>query len=111
VPQRSNLLEPGDMPELIPSGRVLNHRGISIANAIVNLWSSDAVGNYDLVGYNYTGYVVTDEAGGYELTWLLLPARREAHPHEGAGRHVHPDARCTGVGTWAGWYRTGGGGR
>src|SRR5689334_1916490 len=51
APQRSNLLEPGDKPELILSGRVLNEKGTPIPGAVVNIWSSDAVGNYDMIGY------------------------------------------------------------
>jgi hypothetical protein len=43
APMRSNLLEPGDKPELILSGRVLNEKGTPIPYAIVNLWTSDAV--------------------------------------------------------------------
>jgi protocatechuate 3,4-dioxygenase beta subunit len=71
APMRSNLLEPGDKPELVLSGRVLNEKGTPIPGAIVNLWSSDAVGNYDMVGYKYHGYVVTDAAGRYEFTTIV----------------------------------------
>src|SRR5438552_2010003 len=51
APMRSNLLEPEDKPELVLSGRVLNTQGKPIPNAVVNVWSSDAVGNYDMLGY------------------------------------------------------------
>jgi protocatechuate 3,4-dioxygenase beta subunit len=68
---RSNLLEPGDKPELVLSGRVLNTRGTPIPNAVVNIWSSDAVGNYDMLTYKYTGYVFTDEQGRYEFTTIV----------------------------------------
>jgi protocatechuate 3,4-dioxygenase beta subunit len=71
APMRSNLLEPGDKPELILSGRVLNEKGTPIPNAIVNLWTSDAVGNYDMVGHRYTGYVITDAEGRYEFTTII----------------------------------------
>ncbi len=71
APQRSNLLEPGDKPELILSGRVLNEMGKPIPRAVVNIWSSDAVGNYDMLGYKYTGYVFTDEEGRYEFTTIV----------------------------------------
>ena len=60
---RSILLEPGDEPELILSGRVVNEKGTPIPNAVVNVWSSDAVGNYDMVGYKYTRSVLTDDHG------------------------------------------------
>jgi protocatechuate 3,4-dioxygenase beta subunit len=71
APLRSNLLEPGDKPELVLSGRVLNEQGTPIPNAIVDLWSSDATGNYDMVGYRYTGYVLTDTEGRYEFTTIV----------------------------------------
>src|SRR5262249_58502703 len=68
APMRSNLLEPGDKPELVLTGHVLNEHGTPIPGAVVNIWSSDAVGNYDMLGYKYHGYVVTDAEGGYEFT-------------------------------------------
>jgi protocatechuate 3,4-dioxygenase beta subunit len=71
APMRSNLLEPGDKPELVLSGRVLNTRGTPIPNAVVNIWSSDGAGNYDMVGYKYTGYVFTDDEGRYEFTTIV----------------------------------------
>jgi protocatechuate 3,4-dioxygenase beta subunit len=71
APQRSNLLEPGDKPELVLTGRVLNEKGKPIPNAVVNLWSSDAIGNYDMLGYKYHGYQVTDAAGRYEFTTIV----------------------------------------
>ena len=71
APQRSNLLEPGDKPELVLTGRVLNEKGTPIPNAVVNLWSSDAVGNYDMLGYKYHGYQVTDAQGRYEFTTIV----------------------------------------
>jgi len=71
APMRSNLLEPGDKPELVLSGRVLNEKGNPIPQAIVNIWSSDAVGNYDMLGYKYTGFVLTDDDGRYEFTTII----------------------------------------
>jgi protocatechuate 3,4-dioxygenase beta subunit len=84
APQRSNLLEPGDRPELVLSGRVLNERGTPIPGAVVNIWSSDAVGNYDMIGYKYTGYVVTDENGRYEFT-TIIPGCYEPRN----AKHIH----------------------
>jgi len=71
APMRSNLLEPGDKPELVLTGRVLNEHGRPIPGAVVNIWSSDAVGNYDMLGYRYHGYVVTDANGSYEFTTII----------------------------------------
>jgi hypothetical protein len=71
APMRSNLLEPGDKPEIVLTGRVLNERGNPISGAVINFWSSDAAGNYDMVGYRYTGYVVADDQGRYEVTTII----------------------------------------
>jgi catechol 1,2-dioxygenase len=71
APQRSNLLEPGDKPELVLTTRVLNEKGKPIPGAIVNIWSSDAVGNYDMLGYRYHGYQVTDAEGRCEFTTIV----------------------------------------
>jgi hypothetical protein len=38
APHRSSLLEPGDQPELILTGRVLNPGGRPVAGAVVNFW-------------------------------------------------------------------------
>jgi protocatechuate 3,4-dioxygenase beta subunit len=84
APMRSNLLEPGDKPELVLTGRVLNEKGTPIPDAIVNLWSSDAAGNYDMVGYKYHGYQITDAQGRYEFT-TIIPGCYE--PRE--AKHLH----------------------
>src|SRR6266487_4566126 len=84
LPRRSSLLEPGDTPGVILSGRVLNEKGTPIPGAVVNFWSSDLYGNYDMVGYRYTGYVVTDEAGRYEVT-TIMPGYYQPRN----ARHIH----------------------
>jgi protocatechuate 3,4-dioxygenase beta subunit len=84
APERSNLLEPGDKPELVLTGRVLNERGTPIPGAIVNLWSSDAIGNYDMLGYKYHGWQACDAEGRYEFT-TIVPGAYE--PRE--AKHLH----------------------
>jgi protocatechuate 3,4-dioxygenase beta subunit len=71
APERSNLLEPGDKAELVLMGRVLNEKGTPIPDAVVALWSSDAVGNYDMIGYKYHGFQRTDAQGRYEFTTII----------------------------------------
>jgi protocatechuate 3,4-dioxygenase alpha subunit len=71
IPNRSNLLEPGDKAEFVLTGRVLNEKGTPIPGAIVEIWSSDAVGNYDMIGYRYSGYQVCDELGRYKFTTIV----------------------------------------
>ena len=84
APERSNLLEPGDKPELVLSGRVLNEKGTPIPDAVVSLWSSDGAGNYDMIGYRYHGFQRTDAQGRYEFTTIIpgCYAPREA-------KHLH----------------------
>lgn len=84
TPQRSNLLEPGDKPELILTGRVLNPEGKPIAGAVLSFWHASQAGEYDMVGYRYCGYVVTDAAGRYELTTIIPGAYQ---PRQ--ARHLH----------------------
>jgi protocatechuate 3,4-dioxygenase beta subunit len=84
TPQRSNLLEPGDKPGLILTGRVLTPEGRPIAGALLSFWHASHVGEYDMVGYKYSGYVVTDAAGRYELTTIVPGAyqpRQAKHLH------------------------------
>jgi protocatechuate 3,4-dioxygenase beta subunit len=96
APQRSNLLEPGDKPELILSGRVLNPEGKPIPGAIVNVWSSDAAGNYDMIGYRYHGYQVTDAEGRYEFT-TIIPGCYE--PRDAKHLHVRVQGNSSPVTT------------
>src|SRR5690349_17951104 len=84
APQRSNLLEPGDKPGIIVTGRVLNEKGTPIPRAVVQFWSCDHKGDYDMIGFKYTGYQVTDAEGRYELT-TIIPGTYE--PRE--ARHIH----------------------
>ncbi len=84
APMRSNLLEPGDKPELILSGRVLNEKGKPIPGAIVQIWTSDHAGNYDMVGYKYHGYQYTDEEGRYQFV-TIIPGAYEPRK----AKHIH----------------------
>jgi catechol 1,2-dioxygenase len=84
APVRSSLLEPGDKPGLVLNGRVLNEKGRPVPGALINIWSSDAEGNYDMVGYRYTGMQVTDEAGRYEFT-TIIPGCYEPRN----AKHIH----------------------
>jgi protocatechuate 3,4-dioxygenase beta subunit len=84
APRRSNLLEPGDQPGLILTGRVLTPQGNPVAGAVVNFWHSSAAGEYDMVGYRYTGWTLTGADGRYELTTIVPGAyqpRQAKHLH------------------------------
>ena len=77
---RSNLLEPGDKPELVLAGRVLNEKGQPIPGALVNVWSSDAEGNYDMVGYRYTGMQRADRGDDTSSRPSFPAATHRARP-------------------------------
>jgi catechol 1,2-dioxygenase len=84
APYRSVLLEDGDSPEIVVSGRVLNEKGTPIPGALINVWMSDHDGNYDMVGYRYSGIVVADQDGRYEFT-SIIPGCYE--PRD--AKHIH----------------------
>ena len=84
APRRNVLLEEGDKPELVVTGRVLNEKGTPIPHALINVWMSDQDGNYDMVGYRYHGIVETDEEGKYEFT-SIIPACYQ--PRD--AKHIH----------------------
>ncbi len=84
APRRNVLLEDGDKPEVVISGRVLNEKGTPIPHALVNVWMSDHAGNYDMVGYRYHGIVEADDDGAYEFT-SIIPGCYE--PRD--AKHIH----------------------
>ncbi len=85
APERSNLVEPTYEGDVITiTGRVLNERGVPIPGAVVQFWSSDEVGNYDMVGYAYHGFQRCDAEGRYEFR-TIVPACYE--PRD--ARHIH----------------------
>jgi catechol 1,2-dioxygenase len=90
APYRNVLLEEGDKPEIVVSGRVLNEKGTPIPGALINVWMSDHDGNYDLVGYRYNGIVVADEEGRYEFT-SIIPGCYE--PRD--AKHIHVKVQGT----------------
>jgi protocatechuate 3,4-dioxygenase beta subunit len=86
-PQRSNFrtdaANAGAEPILL-AGRVLTPDCKPIANARVDVWHTDAKGNYDMSKtYASRGYMLTDSEGRYEFA-TILPAiytGRTAHIH------------------------------
>jgi protocatechuate 3,4-dioxygenase beta subunit len=84
-PQRASLIEPGitGTPMLL-TGRVTNEHGKPIPGAVVDVWQSDDVGNYDMVGNLLRGHVFTDADGSYQIE-TIVPACHE--PRQ--ARHIH----------------------
>jgi len=85
-----NMLTPETEPgtKLVISGRVLNLDCAQfIPNTIVDVWHANDAGEYDNQGYNFRGYVVTNDQGFY-LFETILPGKylngssfRPAHIH------------------------------
>ena len=71
APWRLTCSSPATSKALVLTGRVLNEKGKPIPDAVVALWMSDAVGNYDMVGYKYHGFQRTDAQGRYEFTCII----------------------------------------
>jgi protocatechuate 3,4-dioxygenase beta subunit len=87
TPRRSNLIDglPGEI--LLLEGRVLSTTCQPIPNAIVDLWSCDAKGEYDNAGFKLRGHQITDAQGRYRFETLMPGSygnssfRRTPHLH------------------------------
>lgn len=71
TPRRSNLLDglPGEV--LILEGRVFSTTCQPISNAIVDVWSCDAKGDYDNAGFKLRGHQITDAQGRFRFQTLM----------------------------------------
>ncbi|NJL85709.1 MAG: intradiol ring-cleavage dioxygenase [Leptolyngbyaceae cyanobacterium SM1_1_3] len=83
-PERTSLLEPGGAgTPIILTGQVLSTRCTPIAGALVDVWHTNAKGEYDNRGYTFRGHQFTDAEGRYQLETIapgLYPGRT---------RHIH----------------------
>src|SRR5690606_34831844 len=85
APERSDHVEPDYQGDCITfSGRVLTTKGTPIPGTVVQIWTSDEEGNYDMVGYKYHGWQRCDEEGRYEFR-TIVPACYE--PRD--AKHIH----------------------
>src|SRR5262245_45155479 len=90
-PERTNLLEdgmPGERIALI--GYVLDTRCRPVAGALLDLWHSDAAGQYDNKGYRLRGHQFTDAEGRYVFE-TIVPGR-----YPGRTRHYHLKVQAPG---------------
>ena len=56
---------------------------------MVNFWHASHAGEYDMAGYFYAGYIVTDAEGRYQLTTIIPGAYQ---PREAKHLHVKVQA-------------------
>ena len=83
-PQRISLLEPGLAGTvLMLTGQVVATDCTPIANALVDFWHADDLGNYDNAGYQLRGHQFTDAEGRYRLE-TIVPGI-----YPGRTRHIH----------------------
>ena len=83
TPQRTSLLEKGDKNVLVVSGLVLSAQCKPLANALLDFWHADELGDYDNQGFRYRGHQFTDAQGRFRLE-TIVPAE-----YPGRARHVH----------------------
>ncbi|MDW0247918.1 MAG: hypothetical protein QOB17_10905, partial [Nitrososphaeraceae archaeon] len=57
---------PGE--RLVLSGKVLNHMTCKpVQGAVLDIWQTNSTGEYDYIGFNLRGKIVTDKDGNYVL--------------------------------------------
>ncbi|MDQ2639828.1 MAG: hydroxyquinol 1,2-dioxygenase [Pseudomonadota bacterium] len=77
MPPGANLAEGVNGERAFYSGRVLDNDGAPIAGALLDIWSGDGEGNYDMqmpedVGMKARGRIRTDNGGRYSF-WSIKP--------------------------------------
>lgn len=90
-PERSDLREPsakGRPVEL--SGVVLTRSFRPVARALIDLWHSDDMGDYDNTGFRYRGHQYTDADGRFRFR-TIMPAL-----YPGRTRHYHAKVQAAG---------------
>jgi len=91
TPERTSLIEAGMTgTKLILTGYVLDANCRPIANAWLDFWQADAVGEYDNAGYVMRGHQFTDADGRYQLE-TVLPGL-----YPGRTRHIHVKVQAPG---------------
>ena len=89
APERADLVDDGmGGTVLVVSGFVVDTECTPLADAKVDVWQADALGEYDNTGgYRLRGYVLTDEAGRYSFRTVV--------PGEYPGRTEHIHVKIT----------------
>ncbi len=85
TPERNSLIEEGMQGDrLTVIGYVLDVNCQPIANAWLDFWQADAIGEYDNAGYILRGHQFTDSQGRYQLE-TIMPGLYSSRPI----RHIH----------------------
>src|SRR5262249_43421943 len=67
TPLRTSFLEKGAGTRLVVTGQVLSAGCRPVANALLEFWHADELGEYDNQGYRYRGHQHADAQGRYRL--------------------------------------------
>ncbi len=90
-PLRNSLLEKNSSgKKLLLAGQVLSPDCRPLADAIVDFWHADELGEYDNKGFRYRGHQRTDAQGRYRLE-TILPGE-----YPGRARHFHVKVQAPG---------------
>jgi protocatechuate 3,4-dioxygenase beta subunit len=90
-PERRSLLENDSGTErLLFTGAVLSRNCKPVANALLDFWHSDDMGEYDNQGFRFRGHQFSDAEGRFRLE-TIVPAR-----YPGRTRHIHVKVQAPG---------------
>jgi protocatechuate 3,4-dioxygenase beta subunit len=90
-PLRVSLIENASQnSRLVVSGRVLSASCKPVANALLDFWHADELGDYDNQGFGYRGHQFADAQGRWRLE-TILPAE-----YPGRARHIHVNVQAPG---------------
>ena len=72
APETSSIIpEDYDGARLFLSGKLSSTDCEAISNAVIDFWQADENGDYDNVGFNFRGKIITDENGNYNLETII----------------------------------------
>ncbi len=75
-------------PNLHIHGKVYNTAGETLANCTLDFWQANAVGVYDMDGFNYRGKILTDAEGNFAID-TIVPGFYKIGTNEYRCAHVH----------------------
>jgi protocatechuate 3,4-dioxygenase beta subunit len=91
APERASLLEPGQTgTRLVISGRVLTAACEPVAGARIDVWQTDAAGQYDNAGFRMRGVLRSGADGSYRLE-TVVPGE-----YPGRTQHIHVKVQAPG---------------
>lgn len=90
TPARTSFIEKGASSRLVVTGQVLSAQCRPVANALLEFWHADELGEYDNKGYRYRGHQHADAEGRFRLE-TIVPAE-----YPGRAPHIHVKVQAPG---------------